>query len=147
MVVVNLFSLVLFAVVADPSARALPVTGATTCPVPADVEAALTGLIPARDPELPPDVAELKDDTDSVVVTLRRGTGEPIGEKRLDPGLSCAQRARAAAVIVAAWEARLATPPAAPVVQPPPAASPPLVVENVQRPPHAQRELGAVRGN
>ena len=128
MVVVSLFSLVLLAGVADPSARALPVTGATTCPVAADVEAALTGLIPARDPELPADVAELRDDTDSVIVTLRRGAGEPIGEKRLDPGLSCAQRARAAAVIVAAWEARLATPAAALVVQPPPAASPPVVV-------------------
>src|SRR5204863_4762537 len=104
MVAVSLVSSVLLAVVADPSAsaRALPVTGATTCPVPAEVEAALTGLIPARDPALPPDVAELKDDTDSVVVTLRRGAGEPIGEKRLDRGLSCAELARAAAVMVAA---------------------------------------------
>lgn len=127
MVAVSVVSLVLLAVVADPSARALPVRGATTCPVAADVEAALTGLIPARDPALPADVAELKDDTDSVVVTLRRGAGEPIGEKRLDPALSCAQRARAAAVIVAAWEARLATPAAALVVQPAPAPSPQMV--------------------
>src|SRR3954451_1956842 len=124
MVAVSLF---VFAVVADPAARALNVTGATACPVAADVEAALTGLIPARDPGLPPDVAELKDDTDSVAVTLRRDSGEPIGEKRLDPGLSCPQRARAAAVIVAAWEARLATPAAALVVEAP-APSPPVIV-------------------
>ena len=128
MVAVSLVSLVLLAVVADPAVRALPVTGATTCPLAADVEAALTGLLPARDPELPPDVAELKDDTGSVVVTLRRGAGEPIGEKRLDPALSCAQRARAAAVIVAAWEARLATPSTALVVEPPPPPTPPVVV-------------------
>src|SRR5262245_50992717 len=121
-------SWIVFATVADPSAQALAVTGATACPVAAEVEAALTGLIPARDPGSAPDVAELKDDAGSVVVSLRRGS-EPIGEKRLEPGLDCAQRARAAAVIVAAWEARLATPAAPLVVQPPPpAASPPVVV-------------------
>jgi hypothetical protein len=121
-------SWIVFAAVADPSGHALAVTGATACPVAADVEAALTGLIPARDPDSAPDVAELKDDAGSVVVSLRRGA-EPIGEKRLDPGLDCAQRARAAAVIVAAWEARLATPAAPLVVQPPPPApSPPVVV-------------------
>ncbi len=111
-----------------------PVTGATTCPVAADVEAALTGLIPARDPGLPPDVAELKDDTDSVVVMLRRDSGEPIGEKRLDPGLSCPQRARAAAVIVAAWEARLATPAAALIVAAPAPSPPPVVARNAPPP-------------
>src|SRR4051794_6587767 len=132
MVAVSFF---VFAVVADPAARALPVTGATACPVAADVQAALIGLIPARDPGLPPDVAELKDDMDSVVVTLRRDSGEPIGEKRLDPGLSCPQRARAAAVIVAAWEARLATPPAALVVEAAPAQSPPAVVARSAMPP------------
>src|SRR3982751_32522 len=120
-------SLLVLAAAADPPARALNVTGATACPVPADVEAALTGLIAARDPGTPADVAELKDDTGSVVVTLRRDSGEPIGEKRLDPGLSCPQRARAAAVIVAAWEARLATPAAALVVEAP-APSPPVIV-------------------
>lgn len=119
--------IVLAAAVADPAATALPVTGATACPVAADVAAALTGMVPPRDPELPPDVAELKDDAGSVVVSLRRGSGEPVGEKRLDPGLDCAQRARAAAVIVAAWEARLSTPPAALVVQQPAAAGPPVV--------------------
>jgi hypothetical protein len=143
MVAVSLF---VFAVVADPAARALNVTGATACPVAADVEAALTGLIPARDPGLPPDVAELKDDTDSVVVTLRRDSGEPIGEKRLDPGLSCPQRARAAAVIVAAWEARLATPAAALVVEAP-APSPPVVVAPMVAPPlENDVELGVSGG-
>src|SRR3954469_15827915 len=148
MVAVSLF---VFAVVADPAARALPVTGATACPVAADVEAALIGLIPARDPGLPPDVAELKDDTGSVVVTLRRDSGEPIGEKRLDPGLSCPQRARAAAVIVAAWEARLATPAAALVVEAP-APSPPVIVARSAPPPmvapllESNLELGASGG-
>lgn len=128
-------SWIVLAVVADPSASPLPVTGTTVCPAPAEVEAALAGLIPTREPEPPPDVAELKDDADSVVVRLRRGSGEPIGEKRLDPALSCAQRARAAAVIVAAWEARLATPAAALVVQaPPPPARPEAVIAPSQPP-------------
>jgi hypothetical protein len=121
--------IVLATAVADPAAAALPVTGATACPLAADVAAALTGMVPPRDPELPPDVAELKDDAGSVVVTLKRGSGEPVGEKRLDPGLDCAQRARAAAVIVAAWEAHLATPSVPLLVQPPPA--PPVVAAPV----------------
>jgi hypothetical protein len=134
------------AVVADPSAARLPVMGSTTCPAPAEVEASLGGMIPARDPELPPDVAELKEDTDSVVVSLRRPSGEPIGEKRLESGLSCEQRARAAAVIVAAWEARLATPAAALVVQQTPA---PVVVQRPPpplAPPPATVEVGAGAG-
>jgi hypothetical protein len=136
MVAVSMVSLVLLTVAADPSARALPVTGATACPLPADVEAALSGLIPARDPELPPDVAELKDDTGSVVVILRRGAGEPIGEKRLDPGLSCAQRAREAAVIIAAWEAHFTTPAAALEIEARTAgARPPVVVVGAAPPP------------
>jgi len=126
--------IVLATAVADPAATALPVTGATACPMATDVAAALTGMVPPRDPELPPDVAELKEDAGSVVVSLRRGSGEPVGEKRLDPGLDCAQRARAAAVIVAAWEARLATPTAALVVQPPPAPGPPVVSAPSQPP-------------
>ena len=128
MVAVSLVSLVLLAVVADPSARALPVTGATTCPVPADVEAALTGLIPARDPAAATRRrrAEGRNGLRGRHVATRRRRAD----RREAPGsgLSCAQRARAAAVIVAAWEARLATPAAALVVQPPPAASPTLVV-------------------
>jgi len=126
--------IILATAVADPAAVALPVTGATACPVAADVAAALNGMIPPRDPEAPPDVAELKDDSGSVVVSLRRGSGEAVGEKRLDPGLDCAQRARAAAVIVAAWEAHLATPAATLVVQPPPAPGPPVVAAPSQPP-------------
>lgn len=140
---------ILLAVVAEPPAAAVSLTGATACPAPADVEAALAGLIPAGDPGRPPDVAELKDDAGSVIVALRRGSGEAIGEKRLNPDLSCEQRARAAAVIVAAWEARLATPPAPLVVQQP---DPPPVVR--QTPPPAslpppaetQIELGVAVG-
>jgi hypothetical protein len=40
---------------------------------------------------------------------MRRASGEPIGEKRLEAGMPCAERARAAAVVIAAWEARLGT--------------------------------------
>src|SRR4029079_17738858 len=134
--------IILATAVADPAAVALPVTGATACPVAADVAAALNGMIPPRDPEAPPGVAaeppravsELRDDSGSVVVSLRRGSGEAVGEKRLDPGLDCAQRARAAAVIVAASEAALRHPAATLVVQPPPAPGPPVVAAPSQPP-------------
>jgi hypothetical protein len=67
-----------------------------------------------------------------------------VAEKRLDAGLSCEQRARAAAVVIAAWEARLATqtgalavppvaPPAPPV--PPPGPSPTVIREQPQAAP------------
>src|SRR5512142_583658 len=105
MVIVN--GMLVLLAVADPAAAPLRVTGATTCPAPPDVEAALIGLVPSPDPASPPDEAELRADADSVVVSLRCGSGEPIGDKRVDAGLSCEQRARAAAVIIAAWEARL----------------------------------------
>jgi hypothetical protein len=99
----------ILAVVSDPAASALTVTGTTSCPTAVQIESALAGLIGPADPERAPDVATVTDDAGSVVISLRNATGEPIGEKRLDPGLSCEQRARAAAVTIAAWEARLGT--------------------------------------
>ncbi len=120
-----------FLAAADPTALPVQVMGATTCPAPAEVEAALAGLVAARDAEPARDVAELRDDADAVVVTLRRGSGEPIGDKRLASGPSCAERARAAAVIIAAWEARLATQAGALVVPPP---APPAAVAQSQPP-------------
>jgi hypothetical protein len=96
---------------ADPSTTMVEVHGTTTCPPPAAVEAALAGLTPAREPVAAADVAELSDDGSQVVVTLRRATGELVAQKRLESNLSCSERARVAAVVIAAWEAKLATPP------------------------------------
>src|SRR4051812_47142500 len=95
---------ILLAVVSDPSGARVQVAGATACPPAAEIESAVAGLIGPRDPEAVPDVATVTDDGDTVVVRLRRGSGEEIGERRLEPGLSCDQRARAVAVVIAAWE-------------------------------------------
>jgi hypothetical protein len=54
-----------------------------------------------------PDVVELLEQGASVTVRLSSARGEVIGEKRLPERLSCAARAEAGAVVVAAWEARL----------------------------------------
>ena len=115
---------VIAAVVADPSAAPVDVAGASQCPSAIDVASSLEGLIAPREPGLAADTATLTDDGASVTVALQRASGEPIGEKRLDAGLSCAQRARAAAVVIAAWEARLAA--EAPALAVPPA--PPAAV-------------------
>ena len=63
----------------------------------------------------------------SVTVRLSTARGEVVGEKRLPDRLSCSERAQAAAVVVAAWEARLRGVAAEvrPPTQPPPLAAPP----------------------
>ena len=101
----------LLSLAADASTPIVEVRGTTTCPPPAAVETALAGLTPSRDAVAAADVAELTGDSAQVVVSLRRATGELVAHKRLDANLSCAERARVAAVVIAAWEAKLATPP------------------------------------
>jgi hypothetical protein len=101
-------SWILCAAVAGSTNPSIEVKGDTSCPAPAEVEAALPGLTGRSDPASGPDIAELTPDGDSVLVTLRRTSGEPLGEKRLDASQSCDERARAAAVVIAAWEAKLA---------------------------------------
>ena len=82
--------------------------GNASCPTPGALEAALVGLIPSpAAPAAPPDVVEICDQGGSVTVRLSSARGEVIGEKRLPDRLSCGERAQAAAVVVAAWEARL----------------------------------------
>jgi hypothetical protein len=104
--------LIVLSMVAFPSAIvAVEVRGTTTCPQPAAVEAALTGLIAIGSPAIVADVAELADQGQDVVVALRRVSGELIAEKHLDANLSCVERARVAAVAIAAWEVKLATQP------------------------------------
>ena len=124
-------SWILCAAVAGSATPSIEVWGDTTCPAAADVQAALEGLMAPDSASPVSDVAELTPDGGTVVVTLRRVSGEPLGEKRLDAGQSCDERARAAAVVIAAWEAKLAPQAAALVVQAPP---PPLVVQADQPP-------------
>jgi hypothetical protein len=110
--VIGVIGLIVLSMVAVPSAIvAVEVRGAAACPQPAAVEAALTGLIAAGSPAVLDDVAELAEQGQDVVVSLRRVSGELIAEKQLDANLSCVERARVAAVVIAAWEAKLATQP------------------------------------
>jgi len=133
---------IIVAVASGPTAADLRVTGVTACPSPREVEQELAGLIGPREAESVPDLVELRDDAGSIVVALRRGSGEVIAEKRLDAGLSCAQRAAAAAVVVAAWEARPGSQAASTLAVPAPAqVAPPTVVvthEPAPRPIHLE---------
>jgi len=85
------------------------VRGNASCPTPEALAAALEGLIaPAPGSgSARPDVVELAGHGASVTVRLTSAGGDLVGEKRLPERLSCADRAQAAAVIVAAWEAHL----------------------------------------
>jgi hypothetical protein len=98
---------VAFALLSPPIIEA---EGEGTCPSPAAVVAALTGLLAPRETGIAPDVVRLRVEGSSAVISLSRSNGSPIGEKRLLDKGPCADRAREAAVVVAAWEARLATP-------------------------------------
>jgi hypothetical protein len=136
---------------------ALEVRSETQCPRAADVSEAVGRVLGAPAAGAPRDVAELREEGDALVITLRRASGEILGERRVPATLDCAVRARVAAVSIAALEAKLggdAAPPlpapplvvAAPVAAPPP---PPVaaVVERtappVAAPPPLSVELGA----
>jgi hypothetical protein len=105
---------VLATATATPAAPAIKVRGDTTCPTPAEVSAALVGLVAtapataaAPVPAAPGDVVDLAGQNGSVSIRLSNAARELIAERRLPASLSCDERARAAAVVVAAWEARL----------------------------------------
>jgi len=83
------------------------IVGNTPCPTPVEVEAALVGLVAEKGQPERPDVAELRADGDAVVVSLTAASGALVAQKHLDAQLSCAERARTAAVAIAAWRATL----------------------------------------
>jgi hypothetical protein len=117
------------------TAAAIDVGGDASCPSPAEVTAALAGLIaPARPATAGSGSERLEVAGRGAVVSIRLWSAdqELIAERRLPQGQSCAERAQAAAVIAAAWEAHLragavpmsplsggALPPGA-IAQPPP---------------------------
>jgi hypothetical protein len=124
---------------ADPS-PSVSVHGDTGCPTAADLRAALVGLVAPRSADAEPDIAELRVRGGVVSVQLSNAKGDVIAEKALPTSGACADRARTAAVIVAAWEAHLRggmpgelavppvprEPPAPPTAPPPVAPSPPV---------------------
>lgn len=131
---------------------ALEVRGETLCPRREQVAAALVRMLNPASSDVAGDVAELSDDGDALVVTLRRPSGEIVGEKRVPATLACTVRAEVAAVSIAAFEAQLgglevAPPPAPP--PPPVPAAPPVAVVVAPPPPAAASvaplnvELGA----
>ena len=91
------------------------VRSTTDCPTAAAVETTLRGLLPAAmatgGEAVEPDVADLRAEQGvaqgATIVRLRTATGELVAEKALSLPLTCLERADAAAVIIAAWEARL----------------------------------------
>ena len=89
------------------SPPAVSVHGHTVCPTASEVEAALVGMIAPPGPSDALDVVDLIGDDQRVELKLASASGEPIAEKALPESASCAERARSAAVIVAAWEVRL----------------------------------------
>jgi hypothetical protein len=96
---------------------AVEVRGDSVCPRPLEVANQLAQLVVASRDDAPPDIAWLSDDGGaSVRLQLRRNGDEAIEDKALPAGLSCAERASTAAVILAAWEARLDPPDGAPVI-------------------------------
>ena len=118
---------------ADASPSVL-VRGDTECPSPDELRAALLGLVAPATASTTPDVAELHGNGGSMTVRLLNAEGDAIAEKTLPAQASCGERARTAAVIVAAWEAHLrgglqgdlsVPPPPPPPPLPPPVAAPP----------------------
>jgi hypothetical protein len=125
-------------VAGGPVPAAIGVRAETTCPTASEVSAALEGLVAPPAPPAAPDVVELAGQGPSITVTLRSAAGQVIAEKRLPGSPSCQERARAAAVIVAAWEAHLragAAPAWPPESRPPPPAAPDATVRAPAPPP------------
>jgi hypothetical protein len=114
------------------------VRGDTSCPSVSDVRLALDGLVLPPAPAAAPDVAELRGHDGGVSVRLVGASGEFIAEKPLPERETCVERARSAAVIVAAWETRLRAgfvgDLTVPKPEPRPIAAPATPVATVNRP-------------
>ena len=97
------------------------VQGVGTCPSAAEVTVRLEPLLPvaARAGEGAADVVVLEASAAQAFVRLRDPDGRVAQERVLEAGLSCADRATEAAVLVAAWEADLHADVAFPDTEPP----------------------------
>jgi hypothetical protein len=124
------------------------VRGDTECPSPGELRAALLGLVSSVPTSTPPDIAELHGQGGSMTVRLLNAQGDAIAEKVLPAHASCGERARTAAVIVAAWEAHLRAglqgDLSVPAPAPPPPAPPPPMTPPVAAPP-ARADLASER--
>jgi hypothetical protein len=110
-------------------AAAMVVTGNTACPTPEEVNRALASLLPPGEPKSGAEArAELADEGSSLRLQLLGGNGNIQSEVHLAREGSCANMADTAAVVLAAWAARLDADvslgfetPRAPAASPPPA--------------------------
>ena len=81
--------------------------GTEDCPSAAGVEAELgrlAGSAPSRDGR---DRAEVEGEAPGLRVRLYRADGALVGERAIETGADCGERAAAAAVVIATWEAAL----------------------------------------
>jgi hypothetical protein len=136
------------AVFALQAAGGMDVRGDSACPPPSEVGTALVGLVAPVPAPAAPDVVEITGAGDSVTLRLWNAAHQLLAERRVPPSPSCAERARAAAVIVAAWEAHLRAgaapmwplPPGAPAPASPPLPrpdAPPVAARPATPPPPA----------
>jgi hypothetical protein len=104
-------------------ALSVQVQGSTACPLPAEVQARLAELLPAKglDSRVGFDVAELAVEDNALVLSLRSADGSLVS-RRLPRGHACEELAAAAAVAIAAWQSDVH-----PAYAAPPPASAPVV--------------------
>jgi hypothetical protein len=88
-------------------ALAVEVDGDARCPRPDEVAARLQPLLADAPPGRPTRIALVREEATAITVRLTEGDGLVIAEKRLPGGRPCAELAETAAVVVAAWDARL----------------------------------------
>jgi hypothetical protein len=105
---------------------AVVVDGRTTCPSPDAVKRELEELMPPDGEPREPDLAELSREGADLHLELRRGDGSWVAVRDIAGGRGCDDLATAVAVVIAAWEAELASgvsetvslaPPAPPVIR------------------------------
>jgi hypothetical protein len=120
-----LLALILGALAVQSASEMVAVRAAGDCPSAAAVREKLGTLLGAGDPARAPDLAEVDVLGSTLAISLRRASGEIVGDKRLPATAGCAARAESAAIVLAAWEAQLgdhAAPELVPPVTPPPIA-------------------------
>jgi hypothetical protein len=106
----------LTAIAAAPAA--VTVRAAGDCPSAAAVRERLDKLLGTPVDGRAPDLAEVDVVGATLSISLRRPSGEIVGEKQLAAATGCAARAESAAIVLAAWEAQLGDHAAAELVSP-----------------------------
>jgi hypothetical protein len=82
---------------------AVSVEGSAECPSPAEVSEKLAAIMAVPEIEGPGDRVTVSSSESGVTVALRTAEGAVLGERSVSAGGTCDERARAAAVIIAAW--------------------------------------------